>query len=367
MIGRAFAGFLGLMALTIGAAQAQCTGLPYTFASGTTISAAQMNANFSYIMGCLANTATLGANTFTGAQTLPGNPTSALQAATKQYVDTAAGGGGDGVSVRQTVAAGPVTTAGLPNFLPATSGSLSLTSLNINSTTPLAATAANNASPTSGAAQDVTGVSTSNLTWSGLTASTTNYLYITISSGALTTGSTTLAPIYQFGGTPSTTNGQFTFNIGEMRGYLGNGSSAPQTSAVFVGEAVTNSSAVTNTVAYAYNGQYDSGFTPTLPTTNAPISANHNIGVYPQLTGLIFECTTADNGYAVGDRINGSSLITANGIPNYYTHTLWSTNKAIGTVSSSLLAWGIANKTTGVLGPLTLTSWKYKFVATRGW
>ncbi|MEK7721808.1 MAG: hypothetical protein AAB359_05410, partial [Elusimicrobiota bacterium] len=36
----------------------------------------------------LSGVATLGANTFSGAQTLPGDPAGALQAATKQYVDT---------------------------------------------------------------------------------------------------------------------------------------------------------------------------------------------------------------------------------------------------------------------------------------
>lgn len=58
---------------------------------------------------------------------------------------------------------------------------------------------------------------------------------------------------------------------------------------------------------------------------------------------------------------------TINGVPNYYVHTLWSTNKGIGTVSTSAVAWGIVNKSTGVLGALALTSWKYKFVAHRGW
>lgn len=38
--------------------------------------------------------ASLGANTFTGAQTLPADPTADLEAATKQYVDNNAGGGG---------------------------------------------------------------------------------------------------------------------------------------------------------------------------------------------------------------------------------------------------------------------------------
>lgn len=46
--------------------------------------------------------------------------------------------------------------------------------------------------------------------------------------------------------TPSTTNGQFTFNYGEMKGYMGNGSTAPQAYIAFVGECVTNGSSVTS-------------------------------------------------------------------------------------------------------------------------
>ena len=43
--------------------------------------------------------------------------------------------------VRQTVAAGPVDTAGLPTFLPATSGSFTLTGQNVSSSAPLVAAA----------------------------------------------------------------------------------------------------------------------------------------------------------------------------------------------------------------------------------
>ncbi|MFN4018395.1 MAG: hypothetical protein ACK4JB_23875 [Reyranella sp.] len=44
---------------------------------------------------------------------------------------------------RQTVAAGPVNTVGLPSFLPSTSGSLSLTAQNITATARFVVTAAN--------------------------------------------------------------------------------------------------------------------------------------------------------------------------------------------------------------------------------
>ncbi len=70
----------------------------------------------------------------------------------------------------------------------------------------------NNNAPTTGSQTDqMIGVSAMNLTWSSRAASTTNYLYVPVgTNGASTRGSTTLAPICQFGGTPSTTDGRFT-------------------------------------------------------------------------------------------------------------------------------------------------------------
>jgi hypothetical protein len=182
------------------------------------------------------------------------------------------------VPVRQTVLSGPLDAFGFPSFLPATSGSLSLTSQNITSGIPLVATSANGFG-TNGA-DDRIGSSTANLTWSGLTANTTNYLYVDISAdGSLTTGSTTLAPNYQFGGTRSTTSGQATYNIQEGWMTVGNGSSAVATRRVFVGEAVTNASTVTSTVAYAYQGRYMSAATSMSVSTT--YSFAHNLGVVP--------------------------------------------------------------------------------------
>ena len=140
-------------------------------------------------------------------------------------------GVGGSAAVRQTVSGGPVDTNGLPTFLPATSVNLNLSTQNLASATPLAVTAANNVLNSSGANNDAFGFSVANLTWTGLTPSVTNYLYVTItpSTGALGDRiHASLAPIYQFGSTPSVTAGQFTFNIGQYVGYLGNGATAPQ-------------------------------------------------------------------------------------------------------------------------------------------
>lgn len=276
--------------------------------------------------------------------------------------------------VRQTVAAGPLTTAGLPNFLPSTDADLNLGSQNITSGALFVAAAAKGWGPT-GQPADAVGYSASDLIWNGLTASraaaTPNFLYVTINAdGSLTPGSTTVAPIHQWAGTPATTAGQFTFNIAEMKGYMGNGSAAPQANIVFVGEAATDGTGVISTVAYAYNGRYDSGFTATLFATATEQVKNHNIGTAPGKTALIVECTTAQSPWAVGDQIS-----TANGVLHSTTSSgtaaqwmgIRTTAKTIGFSLGADGVFAAIAPSTGNGTTLTTTSWKYKFVAERGW
>ena len=266
------------------------------------------------------------------------------------------------------MSAGPVTAAGLPNFLPATmSGTLTLQTSNVSPTYPLVATAASGWSLATGTPVDTIGVSTGPLAWPGLApnraAATPNFLYATIAGGVLTPGSTLLPPIYQHGGTPAVTSGQFTFNIAEMRGYLGNGTSAPPVNLVMMGEAVTGSSAVLSTVAYAYNGYYDSGWTATL--SNAGVTTNCNIGAEPSLyaTRYVICCTAPDLGYSIGDILINSAFT---GSTNSSAIIPYATRNA---VSTPVLANHAAIvKTTGnMTAQANLASWKYKLVAERGW
>lgn len=335
MIRTCIAALLGIV-VWAGSAAAQCT-VPNTLTNGTNADATQVMANFSAILTCI--------------NSLP-PPTAAATSS----------------SPRQTVSAGPVTTAGLPNFLPATAGSLSVTTQNVSAAAPLAVTAANNVDATTGAQKDLIGKTTSNLTWSSLAANSTHYLYVTVATnGTLTAGATTQAPVYQWGGTPATTNGLFTFNIGEMRGYLGNGSTAPQAYVVFLGEAVTSASVVTSTVAYAYNGAYDSGFTNTLPGATVSISRNHNLGLKPLSTKFVVECITAEQGYAIGDQIvEGHTSATATfGVPL----PINSTAKTVGLVMGSNTGYWLSARagSPGTMVPATVANWKYKFVVQRGW
>src|SRR5262249_33106650 len=150
------------------------------------------------------------------------------------------------------------------------------------------------------------GYTTSNLSWNATNGSTV-YAYATIgANGAMTPGTTTLAPIYQWGGTPAVTNGQFTFNISEMRGYMGNGSTAPQANIVFFGEITASGGNITGTVMYAYNGRFPMAWVSPLPALGSLTIINHNLGVDPEFISpeVIAQCTTNDNGYVVGDQLH---------------------------------------------------------------
>jgi hypothetical protein len=269
---------------------------------------------------------------------------------------------------RQTVSAGPVTAAGLPSFLPATtSGTLTLQTSNVSSTYPLVATAASGWSLATGTPVDTIGVSTGPLAWPGLApnraAATPNFLYATIAGGMLTPGSTLLPPIYQHGGTPAVTSGQFTFNIAEMRGYLGNGTSALPVNLVMMGEAATGSSAVLSTIAYAYNGLYESGWIA--PLSNAGTTMNCNIGAEPSFytTKYVISCMVPDLGYSIGDTLINCVFA---GSTNSSPVIPYATRNAVGI--PVLANHAAIVKTTGMMtSQANLASWKYKIIAERGW
>lgn len=266
--------------------------------------------------------------------------------------------------MRQTVLGGPADGAGLPSFLPASSAGLTLSTQNVTALAPLVIAAARGFGP--GGPADRIGYSTFDLTWYGLGSNTTNYLYVDVGGdGTLVTGSTVRSPVYQWGGAYETTAGQHTFNITDMTMKIGEGAIATSVWRVFVGEATTSPNDVTSTVAYAYRGQYESTFTQTLPGAGVPAFRNHNIGVLPRQGDFIAECTTVDAAYAIGDQVGMGTLSGWNGavqVPN----SLYRSRVSIGVIGPSS-PWYLLNKLNGTGALLTLSRWRYKFVASRGW
>jgi hypothetical protein len=274
---------------------------------------------------------------------------------------------------RQIVLPGPIDqTTGLPTFWPGTNGALSIAFQNTVAS-PMVLTAAGGFGA-AGTAVDRTNIVNTLLSCTGLTASraatTPNYIYAVLAAdGTTTLASTILAPIYQQFGAPSTTAGQLTFNISEMKMYLGNGASADPVFAVVLGEAATDSTTVISTVMYGYNGKYDSGFTSTLWSTSTEQVKNHNLGIHPERADVIIECTSADSNFAVGNRMavgRGGNIRSTSSAA-----TAWiafrTTPKTVGVSLGSDGTWGLNNANSGVGISLTVAKWKYAFVADRGW
>ncbi len=263
------------------------------------------------------------------------------------------------ISTRQTVQSGPVTSDGLPNFGGSTgSGTVTMTGT-------LIATAANGFSST-GQVDRVGSIT--DASWTGLTTDGTMYLYLDLAAdGTATTGSGTLAPIYQFGGTPSTTSGQFTFNISQMTAYVGNGSAAPATYRVYVGQVTVASSVVSAITWYALNGKYTGPWTNTLPSASSATTVSHNIGT-AELYGPIasdIECITTDT-FAVGARITYQHGSGING-SGQNTSSLAFTALTLTYATTDNAPWVATTPAGGTSKVLTLASWKYRFRADRGW
>ncbi|NBP02421.1 MAG: hypothetical protein EBU90_20350 [Proteobacteria bacterium] len=268
------------------------------------------------------------------------------------------------VSIRQTVLSGPKESSGKPSFLPSTSGSLTLTTTGLTSNAPLIVTASNgwyaadvSATPrsfyTNGGARDLTGFTTNNLSWT-LPPSSTSYLYVTVNvDGSLTTGNTTLAPVYQYHGTPSTTINQSTFNIQEMIMYVGGGTTANQAYRVFVGEAITDASSVTSANSYVYMGRY-SGTSANLTAGN-PYTFDHNIGTIPYVIDASLINETAELGYTKGDICKFTDGMTGPGV----------TRKLIRLRTASS-APNIVSLVSGT-GQITYGNWRLRVAVDRGW
>lgn len=255
--------------------------------------------------------------------------------------------------VRQTVLSGPVTSAGLPDF----GGSTGSTTVTASGT--LKATAA------AGGSADYTG-SISNPSWTGLSTNGTMYLYLEITAaGVVSTGSTTLAPTYQWGGSYSTTSGQHTYNIQEGTMKAGNGASASQVYRVFAGEVTVAGGSVTAITWYAIQGRYISPDSA-LPADGTAFSENHNLGTSLLLDApqCFFVCQSADGGFSIGDVITAGAYV---GSLSYNSQlTISHTARAVTCNLGGSI--NVQNKSTGANYYLASKSdWKYRFVVKRGW
>jgi hypothetical protein len=265
--------------------------------------------------------------------------------------------------VRQTVLSGPVDTNGFASFGGAT-GSTTVTAAGT-----LIATAANGYVV---GALDRIGTIT-NPSWTSLSTNGTMYLYIDIAAaGTCTTGSTTLAPTYRWGGADVTTNNQFTFNVQEMVGKVGNGSTAAQTYRVFVGEVTVAGAVVTAITWYQLMGRYQSA-DAAVPALGTTTSFNHNLGLsygavsltpQPNISAWL-RCYTTDSGWAVGDVVPFQMDLTSTHV-GQPSGIITGRNTACTVTGGNTPIIGIV-KSTGVLTVLTAANWKQFILVQRGW
>lgn len=291
-----------------------------------------------------------------GKFTLDADAAAALEAVTLQQMQAAVAAVVRG-GRRQTVAAGPVDSSGLPSF----GGSTGSTTVTVSGT--LIVTAANGWN-TSGALDRIGSIT--NPSWAGLSTDGTMYLYLTVNAdGTCTAASSTLSPTYQRGGSYSTTNGQFVFNTAEMVGKVGDGSAANQAYRVYVGQVTVAGGVVTAITWYALNGEYR-GSISAVPAAGTRSVLNHNIGVPAEMLRgeVMVENITTQGGWTAGQVVPWVTSSAAGGRsvpgPNFESPT------ALSVVSGSNVAI-IINSTTGTEVTGTPANWRVRVSASRGW
>lgn len=250
--------------------------------------------------------------------------------------------------IRQTVLSGPVDSNGYADF----GGSTGSGTLTTSGT--IVATTAN------GFSGDRVG-SIVNPAFTSPAGSGTGYLYLDIAAdGTCTAGVSTLLPNYQFGGTYSTTNGQFTFNEQEMTGKVGNGSAAVQTHRVYIGECAHTSGSWSGTPTwYALMGRYES--TASGLTFGSNTSYNHNIGTSLVSVDGLLVCTTTEIGYSVGEEAhNWGATVASN-----YGATLTNTGRNSAVFSINSGGPLLTNRSTFVTSNITAANWSKKVIVRR--
>ena len=253
------------------------------------------------------------------------------------------------VAVRQTVLNGPVDTNGQSAFGGATGGTT------VTTTGTLYLTAANGMT-------NRNSIAAVNPSWSGLSTNGTMYLYADINvDGTITTGSNAVLPLYQFGGTPAITSGQFTFNIQQMQGFIGNGTTAPAGNRVYVGEVTVAAGVVSAIVWYALQRRYRSA-NLAFPTASAPILFPDNIGTLEIDASVWLINVTAEAGYSPGERaVPLSQQSSGTGVPPLSIKDR-NTIRVSGGVTNIFTT---VNASTGVNTGLTAANWNY-FVQAKG-
>jgi hypothetical protein len=225
---------------------------------------------------------------------------------------------GASVLVRNTVMSGP------PSWLEAGTG-LQVVSQN----GAAVATIADGFSVAAGAVDDVFEIP--NATSWDLTASDTCYLYVEWDGSTPRPGNSTLEPAYSPTAPTSPASGQWWFNIDTYEGQSWDGSAWVAAPRLYVGQAATDGSSVTEVRQYAYLGRH----TTTVAGARA-INVAHDIGTtfVSANIDVILKVAAAD--WAIGDEwslVHGQTSWgngTAQSVSNTRLNLLFASSQAIG-------------------------------------
>jgi hypothetical protein len=263
---------------------------------------------------------------------------------------------------RQCILNAPLDANGLVT-LGGSTGSTTLTTTDIADFQSLIVTAGNGFNLNG--AIDVIGQSENDLSWTGLSVDGNMYLYVDIDEdGVLTTGSTTLLPVYNIGPTFDISDEQFTYNIPMNIGEVGVGGGTIQVTRVFVGEAFVGGGTVSSFLWYALRGKYSGSYNLTVPS-GIVISRNSNLGTDTDIDYYMeIKCISNDPNtlHNPGDIVK---------VKEYFTGSAGAALTAFvtrNTVSIAMSGLPYLSKKSAIGSNAILASrWKYKLVARRTW
>lgn len=193
----------------------------------------------------------------------------------------------------------------------------------------------------------------------------TNFLGVTIDvNGGMTPFITAQPPVYTPGQAPSVELGQYTFDFYSYRMWRGNGVTADQVNAVFLGEASAGLTALSNVLAYVYRGRYRAVMGPMLSSSNTYAQFNHNIGTTQLRAKLMAQCAVANNDWHVGDVTEFLSASSATNTVVQAPVTIL--DRLIGTTSRANASYVVMQPFGNVLS-ITPSQWNYLIDLERYW
>ena len=211
--------------------------------------------------------------------------------------------------VRQTVNTGPVNGDGRADFLAAGTG-LEVVTTGLTAT-PLNLTMGDGFGPRGKV--DLSFEVDANLSWGSLPDGTDPvYLYLEWDGSTLSTGHSTLAPIYSLAKPGSPATGQYWYPTDHRsRGEVWDGAEWVPVYRVYVGECATSGGSVVSVTSYAYQGFYKSG---RVQAQGDDVSFSHKIGVPGNLVEFvpvaIVKVASVAGGLVEGDIIYLDSVAT---------------------------------------------------------